>query len=201
MWCFERSAQIYSHYQTTDPWPCLPDELQPQRQSFWCTSISQQGANRVERGPLSDKNTKIYTHVVLSHKVKEIWSSCYDVGWGGVRELEKFSQSKRSKNTNWNVESTASCIEIIRSARLNIITGVDFVSQGSQTTADFSSRCRIYVDIFSLWEMWQLQIITHQSHGETFDLTKISKMSRLHERDATQTVTIALTVQYSVWLS
>ena len=61
--------------------------------SFRCTFISQQGASGAERRPLSDKNTKIYKHVVLSHKVKEIWSYM-GLGWGGVRELETFSQSK-----------------------------------------------------------------------------------------------------------
>lgn len=61
---------------------------------LYLTTRDKQGG---ERGPLSDKNTKIYTHVVLSHKVKEIWSSSREVGWGGVSQLEKFSQSKCNK--------------------------------------------------------------------------------------------------------
>lgn len=45
--------------------------------------LSQNNGLRPGRRPLSDKKTKIYKHVVLSHKVKEIWG--YDgVGWGGV---------------------------------------------------------------------------------------------------------------------
>lgn len=48
----------------------------------------------MERGALSDKNTKIYKRVVLSHKVKETWSYC-GVGWGGVRGVENFSLFKR----------------------------------------------------------------------------------------------------------
>lgn len=112
--------------------------------SFWCSFISHQGPSRAERGPLSDKSTKIYKHVVLSHKSKGnllLWGR---VGWG-LTSMKTFPSQKH----NWNVESTASCIEIICSARLNIITGIDFCVAGQSNNCRLFQRLgRMYVEIF-----------------------------------------------------
>lgn len=62
--------------------------------NFWCIFISQQGASGAERRKHCLIRTQKYTHVVLSHKVKEIWSHP-EVGRGGVREPENFLQSKK----------------------------------------------------------------------------------------------------------
>lgn len=99
---------------------------------------------------MSDKNTKIYTHVVLSHKVKEIWSFS-GAGWGGAA-LESLKTSPSQKHIR-NVESTVSCLEIICSARLNIITGIDFVLPGQSNSGRLlRSLDRMYVDVSSLGE-------------------------------------------------
>lgn len=94
---------------------------------------------------MSDKSTKIYKRVVLSHKVKEIWSY-YGVGRGGVREPANFFPVR---NTTEMLSLLASCIEIICSARLNIITGIDFVSRGSQKNCPSLKQD---VCIYSLWD-------------------------------------------------
>lgn len=96
IWSFGRSTQGYSHCQMPSCGLVFLESTNQKDRSFWYTFISQQGASRAERRPLSDKNTKIYKHVVLSHKVKDlkvIWSYC-GIGRGGVREPENVSQSE-----------------------------------------------------------------------------------------------------------
>lgn len=109
-----------------------------------------------------------YTHMLsFSHKVKEIWSYCgFRVGW-----IQRAWGLLPGKKHVWNVESTASCIEIIFSARLNIITGIDSVLQGSQTTADCSSLragCMVIFFLYGKQDDYQ----SHQSHGKTLRPSK-----------------------------
>lgn len=145
-------------------------------------SLSSNKGQAGRRGDHCLIRTLKYTHVVLSHKVKEIWSY-HEVGWGGVREPENVSQSKTHLKC-WV------CIEIICSLWLNIITGIDFVLHGSQTTAHCSSLwvgCILIFLLYGKCDGYKFSPISHME--KTIQSSKMSKATKhLRERDTTWAV-------------
>ena len=71
----QHSDTVYSHCQMTKPWPPLPTKFQPPRQKLLMYLYLATGGKQCKEKK-SDKKMKIYKHVVLSHKVKEICSYC-----------------------------------------------------------------------------------------------------------------------------